>query len=120
MKKAFSLFGLLLLLIPLLRHLTFEQRLESVDSAPELMSAIMGISGGLTCGFVGLIVLGFVCDAGQGFRSRTLFITMAVIGMAWCYFYPGGWLLGVPLIAYPIGRRFGAARSSDATQNAHT
>jgi len=120
MKRAFSLFGLLLLLIPLLRHISFEQRLEVVDSAPKLVSTLMSISSGLTCGFFGLLVLGFACDAGQGFRSKTLFISMAILGLAWCFFYPAGWLLGVPLIAYAVGRRFGAPPVSDATQNART
>jgi hypothetical protein len=120
MKRAFSLFGLLLLLIPLLRLISFEKRLEAVDSAPKLVSTLMSISSGLTCGFFGLLVLGFVCDAGQDFRSNTLFISMAAIGLAWCFFYPAGWLLGGPLIAYAVGRRFGPAPLPDATQNART
>ena len=120
MKRTFSLLGLLFLLIPLLRHISFEKQLETVDSAPQLVSTFMSISSGLTCGFFGLLALGFVCDAGQGFRSKTLFITMAALGLAWCFFYPVGWLLGAPLIAYAVGRRFGTAPVSDATQNART
>ena len=119
MKRAFSLLGLLLLLLPLLRHITFEERIAEADSAPKLVATLRGIGSGLTCGFFGLMILGFVCDGGRGFRSRSLFIAMTVLGSAWCYFYPSGWLLGVPLIVYSVGRRLGASSPSASTQKTY-
>ena len=116
MKQAFSLLGLLLLTIPLLRHIDFERRLEAADSAPKLVSTLMSVSSGLLCGLLGLTVLGFVCDAGKGYRSKPLFISMAALGVVWSFFYPVGWMLGIPLMVYPIARRFGAAPASTKPQ----
>lgn len=116
MKKGFSLLGLFLLLLPLLRHLTFEERWVETRSVPQVLAAIMGISGGLTCGFLGLMVLGFVCDGGRSHASRGLFIAMVVLGSAWCCIYPSGWLLGVPLIVYSISRLFRASLMSKSAE----
>ena len=119
MKRSFSLLGLFLLLLPLLRHLAFDERLVEARSAPELLAAVMGIGSGLTCGFLGLMILGFVCDGGRGYSNRVLFIAMAILGCAWCCLYPSGWILGVPLIVYAISRLFRLSHTSKTAQTSH-
>ena len=61
-----AVLGLTLLVIPLLRHLTFEERLAEAKTTAAALAAVKGVTGGLFCGFAGLMVLWFVCDAGKG------------------------------------------------------
>jgi hypothetical protein len=106
-KKFVAIIGLGLLTFPLLRHLSFRRRLDSSDSSAELVSTLLGVSSGLMVGFVGLMILGFLVDGGSGYRKPALLILMAGLGGLWIAFYPSGWLLGAPLIVYPLLRRFG-------------
>jgi hypothetical protein len=106
-KKFVAIIGLGLLAFPLLRHLTFKRRLDSSDSSAEVVSALLSVSSGFMMGFVGLMILGFLVDGGSGYRKPALLILMAVFGGLWIAFYPSGWLLGAPLIVYPLLRRFG-------------
>jgi hypothetical protein len=100
--------GLGLLTIPLLRHVGFERRLEGAKSVIEFMVTLLGVTSGLTMGFVGLMILGLLVDGGSGYRKPALLISMALLGCLWIVYYPSGWLLGVPLTLYPLLRRFGA------------
>lgn len=115
MKPAFSIVGLTLLVVPLVRHLSFDERLHSATSRADVVSSIMSISSGLMCGFVGIMLLGFICDAGRGYRRRWLFVSMATLGGFWCYLYPSGWLLGLPLVLYPMCRLFAFGQPTSQT-----
>jgi len=106
-KKFVAIIGLGLLTFPLLRHLSFELRLDSSDSPAEVVSTLLGVSSGLMVGFVGLMILGILVDGGSGYRKPALLIVMLVLGGLWIASYPSGWLLGVPLLVYPLLRRFG-------------
>jgi len=106
-KKLVAITGLGLLALPLWRHLTFRRRLDSSDSSSEVVSTLLTVSSGFMVGFVGLMILGFLVDGGSGYRKPTLLILMAVFGALWTAFYPSGWLLGIPLVVYPLLRRFG-------------
>ena len=105
-----AVLGLTLLAIPPLRHLTFEDRLAEAKTTVAALAAVKGVSSGLFCGFAGLMVLGFVCDAGKGWGGRTLHVTMLLVGLAWCFLHPAGWLLGVPLAIYGAARASGFGR----------
>lgn len=67
-------------------------------------------------GFVGLMVLGFLVDGGNGYRKPALLILMLMFGGLWSVFYPSGWLLGIPLVVYPLLHRFGFNRRSTAQE----
>ena len=107
MKMLVAIFGLGLLAFPLFRHLGFDRRLEGSKSVADVVSSLAGVSRGLTIGFFGLMTLGFLVDGGSGYRKPALLILMAVIGGLWVTFYPSGWMLGIPLIVYPLLRRLG-------------
>ncbi len=110
MKKFVATIGLGLLSFSLLRHLTFRRRLDSSDSSSEVVSALLGVWSGLVIGFVGLMFLGFLVDGGSGYRKPALLIMMLMFGGLWSVFYTSGWLLGIPLVAYPLLHRFGFNR----------
>lgn len=105
-----AVLGLTLLVIPLLRHLTFEERLAEAKTVAAALAAVKGVTGGLFCGFAGLMVLGFVCDAGKGWGGRALHAAMLLAGLAWCFLHPAGWLLGIPLGVYGGARACGFGR----------
>ena len=109
MKLFVAIIGLALLAYPLARHLSLERRLEESDSAVEVLSNLVGISGGLMIGFVGVMVLGILVDGGRGYRKPALLGLLALLGIAWTLVYPSGWLLGVPLMIYPVFHRLGLA-----------
>jgi hypothetical protein len=119
MKKFVAILGLGLLAYPLWRHLSFERRLEGVDSVIEAVSTMHGVTGGLMIGCAGLMILGFLVDGGSGYRKPALLISMAVAGGLWIALYPSGWMLGIALVLYPLFRRFGfGPRSSNKNEKA--
>lgn len=107
MKLFIAVVGMVLLSFPLVRHVGFEQRMANVSSAGEVVSALYGVYGGLMMGFFGLMILGFLVDGGAGYRKPVLLISMTLVGVGWLMIYPSGWMLGLPLILYPAGKKFG-------------
>ncbi|WOO42257.1 hypothetical protein [Rubellicoccus peritrichatus] len=120
MKKVFASIGLLLLLFPIL---TIEVKMNGIansESSKEVVSSLYGIMGGLFQGFFGLMILGFVCDGGKGYKKKWLLISMLLLGAIWIIRYPSGWMLGIPLMVYAGEKLFKEIRNKKSNKSVVT
>lgn len=108
MKVLAAIGGIGLLMAPVLFFLWLEELAARVTTKDEVVGLVGSVHAGLTMGFVGLMILGFVCDGGRGFKPLWLLSLMCLLGLAWLLIYPGGWLLGIPLILYSGEKLFRA------------
>ena len=111
MKPLVATGGIGLIAAPVLYFLTFEQRASQVRTKDEVVGLLGSIPAGLMMGFIGLMILGFLCDGGQGFKPLWLLSVMLLLGFAWSLIYPSGWMLGIPLVLYSGEKLFRAART---------
>ena len=100
MKPFLAVIGIALLVVPVLRFLAFHERAAEVESKEHAVGLLVSIPGGLMQGFAGLMLLGFLCDGGSGYKPIWLLAAMALVGITWSLVYPSGWMLGIPLIIY--------------------
>ena len=99
MKPILAAIGIVLLTTPVLRFLRLDRSLADPANG-DPAAFIVSIPAGFMQGFVGLMILGVLCDGGAGYKPLWLLSTMALIGIFWTAAYPSGWLLGIPLILY--------------------
>ena len=114
MKPLVAIIGLLLLVTPLLRLLGLSRRLAAASSGEEALVTVMTIPAGLMQGIFAVTVLGFLCDAGRGYKPLWLFVVMMSLGGAWLAFYPHGWMVAIPLIVYSGEKMFRIFRDGRA------
>lgn len=112
-----AIIGMLVITIPLVRIGSLFDRINTADSADTVVTSLYGIAGGLAQGFFGLMVLGFLCDGGKGFKPLWLLLSMTAIGALWLTTYPGGWILGVPLCLYSGEKIFRIYSSKNRSNN---
>ena len=103
-KRVSASISLILLAIPVLYQLTFNERLEGSQNTKDVETTFMGLVAGLLLGGAALMVLGIIVDGGTGYNRPWLLVLMLIIGVAWIVVYPVGWLLGVPLVIYALIR----------------
>jgi len=101
------MFGLVVAVFPVLRFV-------GVVPGDGSLALIASIPMGLTQGFFGLMVLGFLCDGSRGYRPLWLITSMMLIGALWITVYPNGWMLGVPFVVYAAEKLLRAARNRRA------
>lgn len=111
MKPLAAMGGIGLIAAPVLYFLTFEQRARQATTKDEVAGLVGSISAGLMIGFLGLMILRFLCDCGQGFKPLWLLSVMILLGFAWTLIYPSGWMLGIPLALYSGEKLFRLARN---------
>ncbi len=107
MKPIIAGIGVTLLCFPLWRYASFNQRVEDASSTTDLLSTLFSVGSGFTIGGIGLTLLGILIDGGSGYRRPILLVMLSIIGIMWIAYYPSGWLLGIPLIIYPLSKGFG-------------
>lgn len=120
MKLAVAIIGISLLVVPLLRHASFASKAEEARNRDDLVSLLTGVQTEIMIGFLSLMILGFLCDGGKGYKPAWMLLIMTVLGTIWCFCFPGGWLLGIPLIVYSLEKliRFVWSRESKANRSA--
>ena len=100
MKILFSIIGLFVLTQPLLKFGRQMDKLENSETVDSFIQTLINVQWGFYQGLIGLMILGFVCDAGSGYKKPWLLISLIIIGIVWIIIYPHGWFLGVPTLIY--------------------
>ena len=108
LRRLAAVLALALLTWPLLRQSAIRDRLHKAESIVEALIAFASVHAGMMMGFTGLMILGFLLD-GFGYRPKPLICCMFILGSIWCFFYPSGWVLGLPLAIYALSKRLGFA-----------
>lgn len=72
MKPILAAIGIVLLATPVLRFLRLERSLADAPATGEPAALIVSIPAGFMQGFVGLMILGFLCDGGAGYKPLWL------------------------------------------------